>query len=102
MINKINEHFGIINQSVIERLGKDYAALKTPEEKDKFLDKAKELMNKNGTLQEFESKLAKGELNITKIDTSNVERDSKTNAIKLKPGYDSPNYYDSLNNVYKQ
>ena len=102
LINNVAEHFGIINQSVITKMAEGYSNLKTPEEKEKFITKTKEVLEKTNNLQEFESKLVKGELNITKIDTSNVVRDSKTNAIKLKAGYDSPNFYDSLNNVYKQ
>lgn len=102
LVNKINEHFGIINQSVITKMAEGYSNLKTPEEKEKFMTKASELLQKTNNIQEFESKLVKGELNITKIDISNVERDSKTNAIIPKSGYDSKNYYDSLNNVYNK
>jgi Asp-tRNA(Asn)/Glu-tRNA(Gln) amidotransferase C subunit len=102
LVNKINEHFGIINQSVITKMAEGYSKLKTDEEKEMFMTKTNKVLEKTNNLQEFESKISKGELNVTKIDTSNVDRDSKTNAIKLKPGYDSPNYYDSLNNVYKQ
>jgi hypothetical protein len=102
LVNDIAKRYGVINESVVKKMAEDYSNLKTPEEKEKFISNAKEVLGKTTSFQDLESKIQKGELNITKMDTSGMERDKTTNRIKLKSGYDSPNYYDSLNKSYNK
>lgn len=101
IVDNIAKRFGLINESVIKELTVGYSQLKTPQDKQKFMDKASEVLKTTNNMQEFETKLKNGELNVTKLDTSGIVRDMKTGAIKPKSGYDSPNFYDSLDNVKK-
>ena len=99
IVDNVAKRFGLINESIIKELTVGYSKLKTPEEKNKFMDKASEVLKTTNNIQEFETKLKNGELNVTKLDTSGVVRDKGTGSIKPKPGYDSPNFYDSLDKV---